>query len=505
MRKMILSIIAVCSAMMMQAQEIDFEGLKAFAEELEALQGEHVSCDTMAYREFLDYLGTLIVGDADELFAKLDKEDFQFINISSPDDIGRESIYKVLDKYEVTTAEVLFGIPLLLCNRSNGDLVVLFVGDKASLMILDYGDSIEVLYLNSDLMEIIKEIFTSNMANGDEVKITIGNSGDLQFSYSFSRTTEGITTERKEREPTERKANEGEEPKVYSFDQQSDGTDPYERFNEEVIEIASKAAESSIPAGVQEIADLEKPSFVLNLETSRFFVAIPTVSEEIKKEMQPYAAYGVYDWINELGFGKGAMTDSADQKSEIILPEDVARLYAVKHLPQEKWNEEGYSPLFKVIYQKEYQGGTPAVLYRHSKNEAGYKDMLSDLGFLFKLELGDTYKNLEVTQQSERNGKRFVQLYGKSNIVMYVFDSPEDKYCHMSILIGGAGGFEQAVNEYVIGGERDIATRCNIIINSDVADGSGGIHFTTDEYFFAGKSHQNGVHIDFKYWDLYTR
>ena len=490
MKKMIICFIAVCSAMVMQAQEIDFEGLKAFAEELESLQGEHVSCDTMAYREFLDYLGTLIVGDAEELFSKMDKEDFQFINISSFNGIGRESIYKVLDKYEVTTAEVLFGIPLLLCNRSNGDLVVLFVGDKASLMILDYGDSIEVLYLNSDLMEIIKEIFTSKMTNGDEVKITIGNSGDLQFSYSFSRTTDSRITERKE--------GEGEEPKVYSFDQQSDGTE-YLSFNKDVNK------ETANTEKVQEIADLKKPTFVLNLETGRVNVAIPTVPEDIKKDMQPYAAYGVYDWINGLGFGKGAMTDSADQKSEIILPEDVARLYAVKHLPQEKWNEEGYSPMLKAIYQKEYQGGTPAVLYRHSKNEMGYKDMLKDLGFLFNLELGDTYRNLKVTQQSEREGKRFVQLYGEGGILMCVFDSSEDKYCHMSILVGGAGGFEKAVNEYVIGGERDIATRCNIIINSDVADGSGGIHFTTDEYFFAGKSHKNGVHIDFKYWDLYTK
>ena len=478
--------------MMMQAQEIDFEGLKAFAEELEALQGEHVSCDTMVYREFLDYLGTLIVGDADELFSKMDKEDFRFINIGSPDGIGRESIYKVLDKYEVTTAEVLFGIPLLLCNRSNGDLVILFVGDKASLMILDYGDSIEVLYLNSDLMEIIKEIFTSNMANGDEVKITIGNSGDLQFSYSFSRTTD-------EQEEDE------EEPKVYSFDQQSSGNDPYERLNEEVGKVAARTAIPDFSELNKEIEKLGKPSFLLIPGTDCYNVFTPSVPEEIRKEMQPYAAYGVYDWINGLGFGKGAMTDSADQKSEIILPEDVARLYAVKYLPQEKWNEEGYSPMLKAIYQKEYQGGTPAVLYRHSKNEAGYKDMLSDLGFLFKLELGDTYKNLKVTQQSEREGKRFVQLYGEGGILMCVFDSSEDKYCHMSILVGGTGGFEQAVNEYVIGRERDFATRCNIIINSDVADGSGGIHFTTDEYFFAGKSHKNGVHIDFRYWDLYTR
>ena len=492
MKKMILCFIAVCSATTIQAQEIDWTGLIQFSDELEALQGDHVSCDTMTHLELLDYLDTEIVSDDDELFTKLDKKDFRLIMIASPDGIGRESIYKVLDKYEVTNAEVLFGIPLLLCYRRDGGQIMLFVGDKASLMVLDYGDSIEVLYLNSDLMMIFKEIFTSMMINGDGGNITIGESGDLQFSYSFSRT-------RDEQEEDE------EEPKVYSFDQQSDGTDPYERLNEEVIDIASKIAASSTPTGVQEIADLEKPSFILNPETNSFLVAIPAVPEDIKKDMQPYAAYGVYDWINGLGFGKGAMTDSADQKSEIILPEDVARLYAVKHQPQEKWNEEGYSPLFKAIYQKEYQGSTPAVLYRHSKNEAGYKDMLKDLGFLFKLELGETYRNLKVTQQSERNGKRFVQLYGEGRILMCVFDSPEDKYCHMSILIGGGGGFEQAVNEYVIGGERDIATRCNIIINSDPSDGSGDIHFTTDEYFFAGKSHKNGVHIDFKYWDLYTR
>ena len=494
MKKMIICLIAVCSAMAMQAQEIDWMGLTKFSNELESLQGEHVSCDTMAYREFLDYLGTLIVGDADELFSKMDKEDFQFINISSPDGIGRESIYKVLDKYEVTTAEMLFGIPLLLCNRSNSDLVdlvVLFVGDQASLMVLDYGDSIEVLLLNSDLMEIVKEIFTSKMTNGDEVKISIGSSGELQFSYSFSRTSEHVETER----------GECREPKVYSFDQQSSGTDPYERFNEEVAQLAALTSEKlnrEQQAQLDEqIKLLKKPSFVQIPGTEDYLLGIPELSDE--------PSHVVYDWVNELGFGKGAVKDNPHQKSEIILPEDVARLYAVTHLPQEKWNEEGYSLLFKAIYQKEYQGGTPAVLYRFSKSEEGYKDMLSDLGFLFKLELGDTYRNLKVTQQSERNGKRFVQLYGEGGILMCVFDSPADHYCHMSILVGGGGGFEQAVNEYVFGGERDIATRCNIIINSDLSDNSCGIHFTTDEYFFAGKSHKNGVHIDFRYWDLYTK
>ena len=493
MKKIILCFIAACSAMAMQAQEIDWAGLTRFSEELESLQGEHVQCDTMTHLELLDYLDAEIVSNTntDALFAKLDKKDFRLINVASPDGIGRESIYKVLDKYEVTTAEVLFGIPLLLCNRRDGVQVMLFVGDKASLMVLDYGDSIEVLLLNSDLMMIFKEIFTSMMIHGDGGNITIGSSGELQFSYSFSRTSEHVETER----------GECRDPEVYSFDQQSSGSDPYERFNEEVAQLAALTSEKlnrEQQAQLDEqIKLLKKPAFVQIPGTEDYLLGIPELSDEPSRV--------VYDWVNELGFGKGAVTDNADQKSEIILPEDVARLYAVTHLPQEKWNEEGYSLTFKAIYQKEYQGGTPAVLYRFSKSENGYKDMLSDLGFLFKLELGDTYRNLKVTQQSERNGKRFVQLYGEGGILMCVFDSPADHYCHMSILVGGGGGFEQAVNEYVFGGERDIATRCNIIINSDLSGDSCGIHFTTDEYFFAGKSHKNGVHIDFRYWDLYTR
>ena len=479
--------------MAMQAQEIDWAGLTRFSEELESLQGEHVSCDTMTHLELLDYLDAEIVSNTntDALFAKLDKKDFRLINVASPDGIGRESIYKVLDKYEVTTAEVLFGIPLLLCNRRDGVQVMLFVGDKASLMVLDYGDSIEVLLLNSDLMMMFKEIFTSMAIHGNGGNITIGSSGELQFSYSFSRTSEHVETEREE----------CREAGVYSFDQQSSCCDPYERFNEEVAQLAALTGEKlnrEQQAQLDEqIKSLKKPAFVLIPGSEDYLLGIPELSDEPSRV--------VYDWVNELGFGKGAVKDNPHQRSEIILPEDVARLYAVTHLPQEKWNEEGYSLTFKAIYQKEYQGGTPAVLYRFSKSEDGYKDMLSDLGFLFKLELGDTYRNLKVTQQSERNGKRFVQLYGEGGILMCVFDSPADHYCHMSILVGGGGGFEQAVNEYVFGGERDIATRCNIIINSDLSGNSCGIHFTTDEYFFAGKSHKNGVHIDFRYWDLYTK
>ena len=90
MKKIILCIMAVCSAMAMQAQEIDWAGLTRFSEELESLQGEHVSCDTMTHLELLDYLDAEIVSNTntDALFAKLDKKDFRLINVASPDGIG---------------------------------------------------------------------------------------------------------------------------------------------------------------------------------------------------------------------------------------------------------------------------------------------------------------------------------------------------------------------------------------------------------------------------------
>jgi hypothetical protein len=55
------------------------------------------------------------------------------------------------------------------------------------------------------------------------------------------------------------------------------------------------------------------------------------------------------------------------------------------------------------------------------------------------------------------------------------------------------------VNEYAFGGERGFAEKCNIIIDSDLSNNSYGIHFTTDDYFHAGRTHRNGVHIDFGY------
>ena len=131
--------------------------------------------------------------------------------------------------------------------------------------------------------------------------------------------------------------------------------------------------------------------------------------------------------------------------------------------------------------------------------------MLREFGDFFRRKPGEKVMGLEVTQNSENNGKRFVQLWGEGGILMCLLDSPADKYCHMSIIIGGVTGFEQAVNEYVFGGEKDFAKKCNIIIDSDLRDNSYGIHFTEDKYFFAGRSHKNGVHIDFGYARMFSK
>jgi hypothetical protein len=90
-------------------------------------------------------------------------------------------------------------------------------------------------------------------------------------------------------------------------------------------------------------------------------------------------------------------------------------------------------------------------------------------------------------------------LWGEGGISVCLFDSPADKYCHFSVVVGGTDAFEKAVNEYAFGGERGFAEKCNIIIDSDLSNNSYGIHFTTDDYFHAGRTHRNGVHIDFGY------
>ena len=471
MKKIFAVIVALVFTVNFQAQEVDSLGLKVFLNDLKALKGEHVEFESSGLEGFFDEIRGQFPGELtldsdmlsifhsslDYMLGGIITSSYEFVQMASKDETGYDAICEVLDKYDVTATEELFGIPLTANSREDGEQQIIFIGKQNTLIVHDEGDSVEIIYGNFNILDVLKNIMTSLMDDfGDgliEVKAVGGI--DLNFATESNETDKSGLVIQKEK------------------------TENY-RF---------------------EVDGIHLPSFVEDSATGKQVVAIPVVPSELKWRMQPFAVYNVYDWINETGFGKGAQEGECGQISRIITPSDVAKEYANRNLPREKWYDEGYSEEKKELFSLIFQGGTPAVLYRFSLNDAGYKDMLSDLGFLFGLDEGDTYKNLEVFQQITRSdGKRLVQLFGEGGVLMCLYDSPVDKYCHMSILVGG-GEFGNAVNDYTFGGERNIAEKCNVIIDGNLNDNSYGIHFTSDEYWFAGKAHRNGVHIDFGYSD----
>ncbi len=471
MERIIYIVVTLILAVNLQAQKVDSDGLKLFLNDIKALEGEHVEFECSGLEGFFDEIRGKFPGELtldqdmlsiyhssmDYMLGGLITSSYEFVQVASLDEVGYDAICEVLDKYDVTATEELFGIPLTANNREDGEQQIVFIDEQNTFLVNDEGGSIEIIYGNFNILDILRNIITSlinDFGNGILELKTIGGIG-MNFAIDNNGTDMSALG-----------GMQKDKPENFRF----------------------------------EVEGLCRPSFIEDPLTGKTVVAIPKVSSEIKWKMQPYAAYNIYDWINETGFGKGA-EESEGQVSGIITPYDIAKEYAVRNLPSEKWLDEGYSEEKKELFSLIFQGGTPAVLYRFSLNDAGYDDMLSDLGLLLGLEEGDTYKNLEVLQQITRSdGKRLVQLFGEGGVIMCLYDSPVDKYCHMSIQVGG-GEFGNAVNDYAFGGERNIAEKCNVIIDCNQNNNLYGIHFTTDEYWFAGKSHTNGVHIDFGYSD----
>ena len=155
---------------------------------------------------------------------------------------------------------------------------------------------------------------------------------------------------------------------------------------------------------------------------------------------------------------------------DLITPEDVATQYMTRYLPKEEWLDEGYLENVKNIYKDKYPGGTPAVLYAFAKSESRYKVMTDVFGHLFDLGLKDVYNGFKVIQRCDRNGKRFVQLYGEGNVMLTVLDIPATDYFLMTVTVGGEKDFEEAVNTYSINSETGIAQKNIIILNQDGID-----------------------------------
>lgn len=531
MKKTSYIIMALLLAVNVQAQLVDRERLNEFISELKGLSEQHVLCEsenfncyateesqvTSAHLAFPPNLVNFVMRDGEKMpLAGIYKADttFRFVNVISNDSKGYSLVKGVFDKYYDGEAEDIFGIPLMACNREDGEEQTLFMDENNTLLIRDDGQDVELIYGNFNLMNTLQNVLRSVAEITDEEYIDVEMFGGIDFGVHLDMNA--LT-----RHPDNPYLPSADSESIMALAQKifKDNAELLERrlakaeSEEEREEIAAeiaafkKEAEESLGDLEKELSELDEPSFIeIFPGTNEHFVAIPKVPEHLKGKMKPYAASGVYDWINLTGFTHGAK-GSLDQISCIITPQDVAMQCAIRHYQRDKSLDTlyiGFTPQYKEMAATEYQGGMPAVLYRFSQNEKGYKQMLADLGYFFSLKLGEMHNGLEAIQQSENNGKRFVQLWGEGGILMCIFDSPADKYCHMSIIIGGTDGFEQAVNEFVFGGEKDFAKKCNIIINSDLSNNSYGIHFTEDEYFFAGKPHKNGVHIDFGYARRFT-
>ena len=521
-RKLLLLPLFFLSVSGVGAQDVDVEGLKSFVNEMTSLANEHVECEIVGYDEILkdivsqieeqtgDDVSEAVVGYA------LGSSQWQAIRLTSSDTEGYNAICGLIDKYDVAVTEELFGIPLFINQREEGNSNIVFTGNGHTIKVEDdvIIEEVSIIYTNCNIMDVLRQAMMLVMCGLDEDMLDIADFGNIHYTLSFDDREELVFDDVSQQVAEVSTGSDilsiitGRydariEPLMNRLDWVSDEEQREELMGE--ISDLREEKEDELETLQQELAELDTPSFVEISSTGEYFLAIPTVTEEMKQNMKPYALSGVYDWINSTGFCKGASLNNFDQISCIVTPRDVAMQYAIRHYPRNQWYDDGFSDEYKAIAVSQYQGGTPAVLYRFSQSETGYNDMLSDLGFLFELEIGAKYKNLEVTQQGVNNGNRFVQLWGEGGVLMCLIDVPAEKYCHMSIMIGGTTGFEQAVNNYNFGGETGFAEKCNIIIDSDLSDNSYGIHFTEDEYFYAGKSHRNGVHIDFRYFEKYTR
>ena len=523
MKRTIYVIMAFLFAAGLQAQVVDQKGLDAFIDELKKLNGEHVECTweshdklatedseaSSAHLEFLPDMLNISVGGTDFELASICKADttFRFVVANSNDDVGYKMICAVLDKYEAAESEELFGIPLMANNREDGEQQIVYMAGRHTLLISDDGEDISVLYGTFNLMECFQNLLGRMPLVGDaDVEML----GGINFSVSVDdKTALDKSPGYPGASPEEimRFAREITDENIASLESRfcNAGSDGEREEHAAMVAEFKSEMDDNLEELKEKLDELEGPEFIEIIPgTDEYYVAIPKVSPELETAMKPYAKSGIYDWINSTGFGCGAKKGSVDQISCIVTPHDIAREYVTRNLPRDRWFDDGFTPNYKEIAAKEYQGGTPAVLYRFSHNEQGYNDMLSDLGWIFGLEPGEKHWNLEVTQRSENNGKRFVQLWGEGGVLVCLFDSPADKYCHFSVIVGGVSGFEKAVNEYFFGGERDLAKKYNIIIDSDLSNNSYGIHFTSDDYFYAGRSHKNGVHIDFGYARKFT-
>lgn len=457
MKKIIITIFTLFLFVVAASSQGD--DIEKFWKDINALAGDGVECeayDVNSYikEQFISQLRQQL-GDEDveqlmEHFPVIGKGG-KLLLLETDGEEGYRRVCSFVEKYEIDATEELFGIPLMINSRDEGEQQIVFSNDDYTLIFNDEAEDCyyEVCIATCNIIDLLQEAMLSVMEVMDETLVDVLPAGNEKLAYTLSADGEvtGIALADAVVKKTVKK-NSGP------------------LYNDSIIE----------------------PALVQNGDGD-YRVAIPTLTDEDKIKAAPYAVSGIYDWINETGFGKGG-GENPHQKSGIITPLSVLKEYfrANNLLPL---SVEHPSAGFCKHFTAEYQGGVPAVLYRKSLTPEGYDDALSDLAPFFALENGARYRNMKVVNRYDSPaGERFVQLYGENCVLVCIYDSPTEKRCCMSVTLGDNDAFASFLKAYRFDGESDIVGKCRIEI------GDNGIHFSAGNLI-----NPRGVYFNLDYYN----
>ena len=423
--------------------------LETFRKQLSALAGDGVEYEEngadWVKNQLLVQLSDQMDDSARNVFTSIfsDTVQWRISTLTTTDEEGYKRVCSFVDKYEIDSEEELFGVPLMVSNREDGAQTVLFADDNNTLVFENDADeeTYSIFMADCNIIEFLQQTLLGVLDAMGDAMVSFGDNVSYSLNMGGSKLIDFTNIPGKSHCEDEKEA---------------------------------------VPAkkqGPVECDSIEYPSFVQR--DGKRLVAIPTVSEEFKQALvplSPYVAKGIYDWINNTGFGNGT-----SQVCEIITPYSVVEKYRTEN---PSTTIEYPAESLKAFVATEYQGGVPAVLCRKSISPDGYKEMLASLSHFFALKVGERYENLKVTNRiTTPDGKRFVQLYGDREILACIYDSPADDYCFMNITIGHDSAFEAFLNAFTFDGENKIAAKHSIVINEDglqitpAAESKGGVSY----------------------------
>lgn len=410
-----------------QAQKSEF---KEFRKQLAALAGDGVKYEEngadWVKNQLFEQLSDQMDDSARNVFTSIfsDTVQWRISTLTTTDEEGYKRVCAFVDKYEIDSEEELFGVPLMVSNREDDVQTVLYADDNNTLVFENDADeeTYSIFMADCNIIEFLQQTLLGVLDAMGDAMVSFGDNVSYSLNMGGSKLID---------------------------------------FTNISGESHCEDEKEAVPAKKQGLVmsdSIEYPSFVQR--DGKRLVAIPTVSEEFKKTLAPYVAKGIYDWINNTGFGNGT-----SQVCDIITPYSVVEKYIAEN-PSTKIEYPAES--LKASVATEYQGGVPAVLCRRSTSPEGYKEMLGAFSPFFALEVGGRYENLKVTNRiTTPDGKRFVQLYGDREILVGIYDSPVDSCCFMNITIGHYSAFEAFLNAFAFDGEYKLATKCTIVINED--------------------------------------